>query len=166
MSLQDLSVMIVFAVLYATGVIGLAPISFHLLAQVRLADALLLLSMIFGVPSAMGVGLGCAVANVYGGFGMVDVVGGAAANIIAGTLAWYIAKRRGIAHRVMGTIVQTVVITAIVGGYLAIIFEVPLEFGLLGVLIGSIIAINIIGFAVEEAMLRSATVREWRQVIS
>lgn len=158
-SARWVSIIIVFAALYATGVIFLAPISFSIY-QVRLADALLPLSMIFGIPSAIGLGLGCVVSNVYGGLGIIDIVGGTVANFIAASLAWYIAKRSGFTRRFLGSIVETLTITLIVGGYLALIFEVPIELGLIGVLIGSIVAINIIGFPIQEAIQRSTAAKE------
>ena len=64
---KKLAVTVIFASLYAVGVIFLAPISFGIY-QVRVADALLPLSMIFGIPGALGFGLGALVANFYGGF--------------------------------------------------------------------------------------------------
>ena len=146
--------MAIFAALYAVGVIFLAPISFGVV-QVRIADAMLPLAMIFGLPSALGLSLGCLVANVYGGLGVIDIVGGAAANLVACTLAWYIGRKGRAAQRFLGTVVETVAVALIVGGYLAVIFQVPVEIGLLGVLVGSIIAINAVGFPLEEAIRRS-----------
>jgi len=52
---------------------------------------------------------------------------------------------------------MTIVITLIVGGYLSLIFQIPIEFGLLGVLIGSIIAVNVIGFPIQEIVRRTTT---------
>jgi len=157
---KKISIVTVFAALYAVAVIFLAPISFYVY-QVRVADALLPLSMIFGIPSALGFGLGAIVSNLYGGLGIIDIVGGTAANIIACSLAWYIAKNRGIIHRFLGTIIEILVITAIVGGYLSIIFAIPIEFGFLGVLIGSIIAVNIIGFPIQEIIRRTNAIKEY-----
>lgn len=160
---KDLTVIVVFATLYAIGVIVLTPISFGIY-QVRLADAFLPLSMIFGVPSTVGLSLGCMVANVYGGLGPIDIVGGSVANFIGCTLAWYVAKRGRFTHRILGTIVETVVITMIVGGYLSFIFNVPLEFGLFGVLVGSIVAINILGIIIEETIRRSSAIIKYGYV--
>ncbi|MGB9683739.1 MAG: QueT transporter family protein [Candidatus Bathyarchaeales archaeon] len=143
----------VFAALYAAGVIFLAPISFGIY-QVRVADSLLPLSVIFGMPVAVGASLGCLIANFYGGLGVVDIIGGAAANFVACTLAWYVG-RGGFTHRFLGCFVETAVITIIVGGYLALIFDVPVELGLFGVFVGSIVAINILGFALLEGLHRS-----------
>lgn len=150
---RDLALAAVFAALYAAGVILLAPVSFGVY-QVRVADALLPLSMIFGMPVAIGSGLGCLVANVYGGLGVVDIIGGTIANFVACSLAWYVG-RDGIARRFLGSFVETIVITVIVGGYLALIFEVPVEVGLFGVFVGSVVAINILGFALLEGLHRS-----------
>ena len=155
-----ISVFVVFAALYAAGVVFLAPISFSVY-QVRLADALLPLSMVFGVPSALGLGLGCVVSNIYGGLGIVDIVGGTVANLAAGSLAWYIARKKGFAHRFLGSVVQTMTVTLIVGGYLSFIFEVPIELSILGVLVGSIIAINGVGFPMQEVIRRSTAIEEY-----
>jgi len=138
----------------------LAPISFGIV-QVRVADAMLPLSMIFGLPSALGLSLGCIVSNVYGGLGVIDIVGGATANLVACTLAWYIGRRGKRIQRFLGTVAETVAVALIVGGYLAVIFQVPVEIGLLGILIGSTIAINIIGFPIEEAIRRSKIFRKY-----
>jgi uncharacterized membrane protein len=152
---KNLMIAIIFAALYAVGVIAFAPISFGVLFQVRIADAMLPLSMIFGLPSALGFALGCVVANVYGGFGIVDIVGGAVANLVACTLAWYIGRKKGFGFRFLGTVVQTLTVSLIVGGYLTFIFAVPIEVGLLVVFVGSVVAINVLGFPIEEAIRKS-----------
>ena len=158
MDTKGVAIIIVFAALYAISVIALPSISFNIY-QVRLADALLPLSMIFGMPSVIGLSLGTVVANVYGGLGIIDIMGGSIANLIACALAWYIAQKKGVLYRFFGALVETIVITVIVGGYLSFIFAVPLEFGLFGILVGSIIAINILGFILEETIHRSITIR-------
>ena len=156
---KKLTVVAVFAALYAVGVIFLAPISFGIF-QVRVADAMLPLSMIFGLPSALGLSLGCIVSNVYGGLGVIDIVGGAAANLVACTLAWYIGRKGRGVKRFLGSVAETVAVVLIVGGYLSLIFKVPLEISLLGLFIGEVIAINVIGFPIEEAIRRSKVFRK------
>ncbi|UCH32144.1 MAG: QueT transporter family protein [Candidatus Bathyarchaeota archaeon] len=149
-----ISVSVAFAALYAVGVIFLAPISFGVV-QVRVADALLPLSMVFGLPSVLGLSLGCLISNSYGSIGHLDVIGGPIANFLATFIAWFIAKRGGVTHRFIGSILETIIVTLIVGGYLSVIFDTPLELSLFGVLIGSIIAINILGFPLEEMIRRN-----------
>ncbi len=157
---KKLAVVTVFAALYAVGVVFLAPISFGIF-QVRVADAMLPLSMIFGLPGALGLSLGCLVSNVFGGLGIVDIVGGAAANLVACTLAWYIGRKGRGAQRFLGTVAITAVVGLIVGGYLSWLLQVPLEISLLGVLIGEMIAVNLIGFPLEEAIRRSKIFRKY-----
>lgn len=163
-SSRDVALTAVFAALYAAGVVLLAPVSFGIY-QVRIADALLPLSMIFGIPVAAGSSLGCLVANVYGGLGIIDIVGGAAANFVACALAWRIGKG-GIARRFIGSLAETAVITAIVGGYLSILFGVPIEIGLFGIFVGSIVAINILGFILTEVLNGSGILRRHAGEIS
>ena len=94
---------------------------------------------------------------------MVDIVGGTVANFVACTLAWYVAKKSGFSRRLVGSIIQTMVITGIVGGYLWIIFEVPAEFSLAGVFVGSVIAINILGFTIQEIMHRNSSISDYTE---
>ena len=159
---KRISIMVIFAALYAVGVIFLAPISYSFF-QVRIADALLPLSMIFGIPSAIGLSLGCIVSNVYGGLGLADIIGGTIANFLACTLAWYVARKSNFSRRLIGSIIQTIIITVIVGGYLWIIFEVPIEFSIAGVFVGSVIAINILGFAIQEVIRRNRAISDYME---
>jgi uncharacterized membrane protein len=133
-----------FAALYAVGVVFLAPISFQLF-QVRVADAMLPLSILFGWPAVVGLSIGAFVANFFGGLGPVDIVGGAFANLLATFLAWRIARYRGRSWRLFGMVLEIIVITLIVGSYLSYLFGMPLSVGLLGVLLGSVAAIGILG---------------------
>ena len=50
-----------------------------------------------------------------------------------------------------------------IGGYLWIIFEVPIEFSIAGVFVGSLIAINILGFAVEEIIRRNRSISDYAE---
>jgi uncharacterized membrane protein len=161
MDSRQISLTAFFATLYAVGVVFLAPISFNLF-QVRIADALLPLSMLFGWPGILGFGLGCLVANVFGGLGPIDIVGGAIANIVGCGLAYEFSKSSRYPWRFFaGGLMITATLTLIVGTYLAYLFF-PLEFGLpaillgwLGVLLGSIVAVNIVGYLLLEAVKRT-----------
>jgi uncharacterized membrane protein len=134
----------VFAAVYTVGVVFLAPISFQLF-QVRVADALLPLAMLFGWPVILGLSMGAFVANFFGGLGPIDIIGGALANFIATWTAWRIVQRRGRGWTFIGVGVEIAVITLIVGSYLSYLFGMPLTVGWLGVLLGSVVAIGILG---------------------
>jgi len=134
----------VFAALYAVGVVFLAPISFQIF-QVRVADALLPLAMVFGWPAILGLSLGAFVANVFGGLGPVDMIGGAIANFLATLLAWNIVNRKGKRWMPVGVSVEILVVTLVVGTYLSYLLAIPLTLSWLGILLGSLAAIGILG---------------------
>ena len=136
----------VIAALYAMGVMFLTPISFFIF-QVRVADALIPLSIIFGMPIVLGVTLGNVVANIYGGLGYIDILGGSLANLLAAYVGWKVGAYKFPGSTFVATIVQNVIVSSIVGSYLALLFNVPLEMGLLGVMLGSTISMNILGYA-------------------
>lgn len=145
----------IITALYAIAVILLASVSF-LIFQVRVADALIPLSIIFGMPAVLGVTLGNIIANVYGGLGYIDIIGGTLANFLAAYIGWEISSRRFIGSKFIVTIIQNLIVSSIVGSYLAIIiFEVPLEIGILGVFLGSIISMNLLGYILVLAVEKS-----------
>jgi uncharacterized membrane protein len=151
---RKLAVGSIIAALYAIGVILLAPISFFLF-QVRVADALIPLSILFGMPAVWGVTLGNVVANVYGGLGPVDIVGGSIANFLAAYLGWRIGLMRFTGSQFLATVAQNLIVSSIVGFYLAVLFEVPLEAGFFSILLGSIISMNILGYLLVKAIQKS-----------
>src|SRR5512136_1159505 len=140
-----------FAALYTVGVLVLAPISFQVF-QVRVADALLPLAILFGWPAILGLSLGAFVANIFGGLGPVDIVGGSIANLIAGYIAWKVAAG-GRMWRVLVAIgLQILIVTAIVGTYLSYILALPLGIAWFGVLLGSIVAVGFLGSLLLRAL--------------
>ena len=147
----------VFAALYAVLVLALAGISFQIV-QVRVADALIPLSIVFGWPAVLGVTIGGAVANIASPMPSVitDIALGSLANFIASVAAWKIgaSKIRKILSEFLGCLAATVLITFIVGTYLAWLTEVELWIWWLGVGIGSIISITILGYALVRILQR------------
>lgn len=156
---EDVALTVIIAAIYAAGVVFLAPISFGVF-QVRMADALLPLATLFGLPVALGTGFGCFIANFYGGLGIVDVVGGAFANFVACVLARFIGGKT-ILHRFASCLVETAIVTLVVGSYLSALLDVPIEASLLGVFLGSVVAINILGFSLLEALHRSGVAKRF-----
>jgi uncharacterized membrane protein len=155
---RDLALMVVFAALYAFLVLFLSSLSFGL-AQVRIADALIPLSVIFGWPAVAGVTLGCLIGNVVSPMPSIvtDVSLGALANFIASVLAWKIAvrKRDSMIGDFLGCTIATIVITFIVGTYLAILTEMELWIWWSGIFTGSLISINLIGYLILQFMKKA-----------
>ena len=82
---QQVAETVIFAALYFLLTFILAPISF-LLFQVRVSDALIMLSAVLGLPVVYGVFLGCIFANLFPvGYppNLLDVVFGSIANLVA-----------------------------------------------------------------------------------
>jgi uncharacterized membrane protein len=77
--------------LYAGLTILLAPISYGMI-QVRVAEMLMVLP--FFTPAAVpGLFVGCLIANVYGGYGLLDIVFGSLATLISAILVARIKNR-------------------------------------------------------------------------
>jgi len=154
----------VFAALYAVGVIFLAPISFQAF-QVRIADALLPLSILLGWPVVLGVTIGAFVANFFGGLGPVDMIGGAVANFVATLAAWMIARRRNRITALAGVAAEIIIVTLVVGTYLSYLLALPIGVGLLGVFLGSVIAIGLLGSILLFALSSSHVTSHLHSVI-
>lgn len=158
MQSRNLALMSIFAALYAVLVVALAGISFQLV-QVRIADALIPLSMAFGWPAVAGVTVGAAVANVVSPSPsvVVDVVFGSLANLVASFLAWRISRLKfsnEIVGELLGSISAILAVTVIVGTYLAILFQMDVWVWWLGIGAGSVISIGLIGFPLVQIMKR------------
>lgn len=145
MKTRGIALVAVIASLYAIGVISLAPISFPLF-QIRIADALIPLSIVFGMPTVFGLAIGTIVANSFSPFGYVDVIGGSIANLIAGYIGWKIGSKNFNGSNFIATIAQNLIVSSIVGPYIAILSGIPLEVGFVGVSLGSIVSMNILGY--------------------
>lgn len=82
----------ILAAMYATVTIILAPISYGPI-QVRVAEALTVLPYIS--PAAIpGLYVGCLIANIYGGNGLVDILAGSAITFIAALATYFLRKTR------------------------------------------------------------------------
>jgi len=141
----------IIAALYAVLVIALPFLSF-MVFQVRIADSLLMLSTVIGMPAVIGVTLGCFISNFiaapWGSLGLafIDAIGGSIANFIASWIGYKIAYKKKIGHKLIASLIETLVISIIVGLYLSYIIGVHYTVTISGVLLGSIISIIIMGF--------------------
>ena len=167
---RNLALAAVFGALYAALVIGFAPIS-NLPIQVRIADALMPLAILFGWPAILGLGIGTVVGNFAAdsitGFPSasigLDIVGGSLVNLLAGFLAWKIGSRNWRIRNwnvswFTATLVETALISVVVGGYLSIVFSISLALSILGILVGEVIAINIVGFVLLNIIGRARSI--------
>jgi len=126
------------AAIYVVLNIIFAPISYGPI-QVRIAEALVVLPFID--PSAIiGLFLGCILANIYGGLGMVDIIGGSLCTLVAAYLTYKV-KNPKLAP------LPPVLINAFgVSTYLHLLFDLPYWITVLYIGIGEVIACYILGY--------------------
>jgi uncharacterized membrane protein len=155
---KEITIIAVIAALYAALVIVLAPISFGPL-QLRVADCLIPLAALFGMPAVIGVGLGAFIANTYWFLSPIDVFFGSIANIIAGYIIFRFKDRIFLA-----CVTASIIIGGIVGGYLWLFFSPPSILGIkmpfwlamiISISLSSLVAIAGIGYLLLETLKRS-----------
>ena len=154
------------AALYGAYVFYFSVTSFQVV-QVRVVDALLPLSVLFGPPAIAGLTLGVFIGNLLGSpFGPIDVVGGTIANFVAATLAWYVGRRKFRGSWLAAISLEVASVTVIVGSYLVALTsppEVPLWVGWAEFLTSEVIAIGVLGYpllkAVDRATRRNVILR-------
>jgi len=115
-----------------------APISYGPI-QVRIAEALTVLPFID--PSAIiGLFIGCILANVYGGLGMVDIIGGSLCTLIA---AYLTSKMK---NPKLAPLPPVLINAFGVSIYLHLLFDLPYWITVLYIGIGQVIACYILGY--------------------
>ena len=153
MKSRDVALAAVFSALYAVLVIVFAPVSFGPL-QLRIADALIPLAMLFGWPVVVGVAAGAFIGNFYGQLGALDYVLGPAANLVAGTVVYLLRHRP-----LLASLVGALPIGVIVGGYLWLFFPPPEILALpawlamiVSITLSSLVAVGLLGYLVYRSV--------------
>jgi uncharacterized membrane protein len=155
---RSVSLSALLASLYGAYVFYFAVTSFGPL-QVRVVDALLPLSILFGPPAIVGVTIGCFIGNLLGSpIGIVDIIGGPMANFVAATLAWVITRRRFPGSWLLAVVVEIATVTVVVGSYLvawAAAPGVPLWVGWAEFLGSEVLAIGVLGYPLLKGVARA-----------
>ncbi len=121
-----------YAAVYAVLTIVLAPFSYGIM-QVRVAEALTVLPII-DKSAIPGLFIGCLIANIVGGYGIIDIGLGSIFTLIAAYLTSRVKKD-------WQAPIPPIVINAIgVGTYLAILLKTPIYWGIFWVGLGELIA--------------------------
>ena len=131
----------IIASLYAALTIVLAPISYGPL-QVRISEALTILP--FLIPAAVpGLFIGCVVANIYGGLGIYDIVGGSLCTLLAAYLTYLLSKTK---QPLLAPLPPVVVNSLGVSLYLHFLFQLPYWLTVAYIALGEIIACFVLGY--------------------
>lgn len=126
------------AVLYTSLTYALAPISYGPL-QFRLSEALTLLPILY--PEAIyGLFIGTLVANIFGGLGLWDIIGGSLATLFA---AWCTYRFR---MNFLAYLSPIIINALIVGSYLSILYAMPYWFTILSIGVSEAIIVFAIGY--------------------
>ncbi|MEM2627941.1 MAG: QueT transporter family protein [Ignisphaera sp.] len=152
----------VVAGLYAALVTLLAPISFYAF-QIRIADALLLLPFLnfFGLPTVFGLTVGCAIANILSPFGLIDIVFGSLANLLASLVAWAMGRKsKSILALILASVVEVLIVTFVIGYFvLHLVGGLDLVVAFVGVLVGSIVSICVLGSTLVLFLMKGLKIR-------
>ena len=138
------------AAIYAVLTIILAPISYGPV-QFRLSEILVLLAFIDPIY-IIGLTLGCFLANLFGGLGIMDLVFGTIATFLSVSAISLTSKF--IKHRLTSLIISslwpTIFNGVIIGWMLNYVLQVPLLLTMFQVGIGEFVVVTIIGVPVFE----------------
>ena len=134
----------VIAGLYAMLTIVLEPLSFAAV-QLRFAEALTVLPILYE-EAVIGLFLGCLIANIICGVGVIDIIFGSLATLIA-ALGTRFYRKKKIAYAF-----PIVVNALIVGGYLSFLYAMPLAFTMLSILVSELLVVLTLGLFIIKKM--------------
>jgi len=145
----------IIASLYAAVTIALAPISYGPI-QVRVSEALTVLPYL--TPAAIpGLFVGCVVANIYGGLGIYDIVGGSLCTLLAAFLTYLLSRTR---KPIFAPLPPVVVNALGVSLYLHLLFQLPYWITVAYIAIGEIGACFVLGYPLLLIILRRKNLAE------
>lgn len=139
----------IIASLYAALTIALAPISYGPV-QVRVSEALTVLPYLTpaGIP---GLFIGCVVANVYGGLGIYDIVGGSLCTLLAAFLTYLLSRAR---KPILAPLPPVVVNALGVSLYLHFLFKLPYWLTVAYITLGELAACFVLGYPLLVIILK------------
>lgn len=124
--------------IYVVLTIAFAPISYGQI-QVRISEALTILP--FFTPAAIpGLFVGCILANIYGGQGLIDIVFGSGATLLAAFLSYKMPRRTLVP-------IPPILVNAVVIGFiLNYLYQLPLWASMGWVGLGQVVACYGLGY--------------------
>ncbi|HOK43314.1 MAG TPA: QueT transporter family protein [Thermoclostridium caenicola] len=143
------------AAVYAAMTLLIKPLAYGPI-QFRISEVLTVLPAV--LPSAIpGVFIGCILANFIGGFGMVDIVFGSLATLLAGIFTWLLRKRR-----ILLPLPPVVFNGLIVGTYVYLLYDktYPLPLTMLFIAISEAIICYGLGLPMLSFIKKNRMIRE------
>jgi len=139
----------IIANLYEKITIAREPISYGPV-QVRVSEVLTILPYL--TPTAIpGLFIGCIVANIYGGLGIYDIIGGSLCTLLAAYLTYLFSKTR---KPILAPLPPVVVNALGVSFYLHFLFQLPYWLTVAYIAMGEIVACYVLGYPLLLIILR------------
>jgi len=144
----------VTAALYAVMTLALSPISYGPV-QCRVSELLNLLAF-FDPAYAVGVTLGCLIANYFSLYGLVDIVFGTLATALA---TFAITKTKNLFAASLMPTLSMVIVGSEVSYASGVPFGTPYIINILSFMAGEFIAVSVIGFTLFKILLMNRAIR-------
>ena len=150
---NDFALIGIYAALYAALVVVLGGFSYGPI-QVRIADSMLAIVPLLGLPGVFGHALGVFIANLFSPAGLLDLLNTLPSFAMAFAV-YYVYKQTKQDYTVIGTcIAYSVVLGATVGWMLSYVYTLPLLPTMAYVAVGNIIASVLIGWPLFKILKR------------
>jgi uncharacterized membrane protein len=146
----------IIAALYTVVTIILAPFSYGPI-QVRVSEALTVLPFISSA-AIPGLFLGCFVANIYGGLGLYDIIGGSLCTLMAAFLTNFLAKTK---KPILAPLPPILINALGVSLYLHLLFKLPYWLTVFYIASGEIVACFILGYPLLKLVLKNPKLVDW-----
>jgi len=143
---KDITIAAVLAALYAILVFTFNPISF-LVFQIRIANVLIGLVPILGLPAVIGISLGVLVANVFSPLGFIDLI-----SSFFSFISLYIIWKLRRVSVFLGLSIYSVILGAWVSFMISYVFNVSYLPTFVYVTIGIFIATSVLGYLLYKAV--------------
>ena len=157
---RDLALISVYAALYAALVIVLEAFSYGPI-QVRIADSLLAIIPLLGLPGVIGHTLGVFIANLFSPVGLLDLLN-TIPSFVMSFVVYHTYKQTGKDYTVIGTcIAYSIVLGLTVGWMLSYVYTLPLIPTIAYVAIGNAIASVLIGWPLFKVLKKTGLFQRW-----
>jgi uncharacterized membrane protein len=158
---KDLTLIGVYAALYAALVVVLGGFSYGLI-QVRIADSMLALVPLLGLPGVLGHTLGVFIANMFSTIGLIDLLN-TIPSFAMSFVVYYVYKRTENDYTVIGTcIAYSIVLGVTVGWMLSYVLSLPLLPTIAYVAVGNTVASVLIGWPIFKVLKKTGVFQKWR----
>lgn len=139
---------------YSTMTIVLGSLGYSWV-QVRISEALTPLPFLMGVPSVIGLALGCIIANLFSPVGLPDMIFGPLLTLFAAILSW----KASFGKRFLACVYPVIVNSLGVSAYVSSFYGVPYIVSIMTIAIGEFIAAVLVGYPLLIIFERTITKR-------